>query len=72
MARTNSLTNYLTDVATAIKYKKGDNAPIIASNFDTEIENLPSGGEDWTDIGYNNEPQSITNIHNITKLAYDN
>lgn len=44
MARTDTLTNYLTDVATAIKTKKGDNTPIQASNFDTEIANLPSGG----------------------------
>ena len=44
MARTDNLTNYLTDVATAIKTKKGDNTPIKASNFDTEIANLPSGG----------------------------
>lgn len=44
MARTDSLTNYLTDVATAIKNKKGSQDPINASNFDTEITNLPSGG----------------------------
>lgn len=44
MARTNSLGNFLTDVATAIKTKKGDDTPILASDFDTEIENLPSGG----------------------------
>ena len=44
MARINNLTNFLTDVATAIKTKKGDNTPIPASNFDTEITNLPSGG----------------------------
>ena len=44
MARTDTLTNYLTDVATAIKTKKGDNTPIKASEFDTEIANLPSGG----------------------------
>ena len=43
MARTDSLNNYLTDVATAIKTKKGDSTPINASNFDTEIANLPSG-----------------------------
>ena len=40
MARTNNLTNFLSDVATAIKAKKGDNTPIPASNFDTEIANL--------------------------------
>ena len=44
MARINNLTNYLTDVATAIKTKKGDSTPILASDFDTEILNLPSGG----------------------------
>lgn len=44
MARTDNLTNYLEDVATAIKNKKGNDTPIKASEFDTEIENLPSGG----------------------------
>lgn len=37
MARTNSLTNFLTDVATAIKSKTGKNTSIPAANFDTEI-----------------------------------
>ena len=40
MARTNNLTNFLTDVATAIKTKKGDNTPIPASDFDTEISEI--------------------------------
>ena len=44
MARIDNLSNFLTDVATAIKEKKGDNTPILASEFDTEITNLPSGG----------------------------
>lgn len=44
MARTDNLTNYLTDIAAAIKQKKGDTSPIKASNFDTEIANLPTGG----------------------------
>ena len=59
MARTDSLSNYLTDVATAIKEKKGDNTPILASDFDTEITNLPSGGSDldWSAIGYSEEPK---------------
>ena len=49
MARTDTLNNYLTDIATAIKEKKGDTAPINASKFDEEIKNLPSGGaEDLT------------------------
>lgn len=46
MARTDNLTNFLTDVAEAIKTKKGDDTPISASYFDEEILNLPSGGEE--------------------------
>lgn len=45
MARTDTLTNFLTDVATAIKAKKGDESAIPAANFDTEITNLPDGSE---------------------------
>ena len=61
MARTDTLTNYLTDVASAIKTKKGDSTPILASDFDTEIANLPSGGSshDWSAIGYSGEPDII-------------
>ena len=44
MARTDNLTNFLTDVAGAIRTKKGTTNPILASDFDTEIANLPSGG----------------------------
>lgn len=44
MARINNLTNFLTDVASAIKTKKGSETSIPAANFDTEILSLPSGG----------------------------
>ena len=44
MARTDTLGHFLTDVADAIRTKKGSEDTIQASNFDTEIENLPSGG----------------------------
>lgn len=44
MARVNDLSNFLTDVASAIKEKKGDNTNIPAANFDTEILSLPSQG----------------------------
>lgn len=44
MARINNLTNFLTDVATAIKTKKGSEVSIPATNFDTEILALPSQG----------------------------
>lgn len=43
MARTNTLANFLTDVANAIRTKKGTQETISASTFDTEILNLPSG-----------------------------
>lgn len=44
MARVDSLGHFLTDVADAIREKGGTSEPIQASDFDTEIENLPSGG----------------------------
>ena len=45
MARIDTLINFLTDVAAAIKAKKGDSTSIPAANFDTEIANLPSGDD---------------------------
>lgn len=44
MARTNNLTDFLTDVSSAIKQKTGDNTPIPASEFDTEILSIETGG----------------------------
>lgn len=43
MARTNSLTNFLKDVADAIRSKTGSTAEIQAEDFDTEIENIQTG-----------------------------
>ena len=43
MARTDTLGNFLTDVATAIRNKKGTTDAILASNFDTEIASIESG-----------------------------
>lgn len=65
MARTNSLTNYLTDVAQAIKNKKGDQTPIKASDFDTEITNLPSGGGDLSEY-FNTQIESDGKTLNYT------
>ena len=45
MARIDTLINFLTDVAAAIKAKKGDSTLIPAADFDTEIANLPSGDD---------------------------
>ena len=44
MARTNNLTNFLIDVSSAIKQKTGDNTPIPASDFDTEILSIETVG----------------------------
>ena len=44
MARTNTLGNFLTDVADAIRTKKGSSGTIQASSFDSEILSIPSGG----------------------------
>jgi hypothetical protein len=44
MARTNNLTDFLTDVSSAIKQKTGDNTPIPASDFDTEILSIETAG----------------------------
>lgn len=40
MARTDTLPNYLNDVADAIRAKKGTSADIVASSFDTEIASI--------------------------------
>lgn len=44
MARTDNLTNFLTDVADSIREKKGTSNPILASDFDTEIKSIETGG----------------------------
>lgn len=54
MARTSDLIDFLTDVASAIKEKKGVEADIVASQFDTEILALPNRGV------YQSKPVTIT------------
>lgn len=44
MARTDTLGNFLTDVADAIREKKGTTNTIPASEFDTEISSIETGG----------------------------
>lgn len=45
MARTDNLSNFLTDVAGAIKTKKGTTDKIPAANFDTEISSIETGSD---------------------------
>ena len=43
MADTSNLTNFLEDVADAIREKRGTSSPIPAANFDTEIRSIQTG-----------------------------
>lgn len=51
MARVDNLTNFLTDVAGAIREKKGTSEPILVANFDTEIKSIESGGSSSINAG---------------------
>lgn len=53
MARIDTLSNFLTDVSSAIKQKTGGSSPIPASSFDTEILSITTGGT------YQTKSQSI-------------
>ena len=44
MARIDTLANFVTDIATAIKAKTGKTDPITPANFDTEIASIEGGG----------------------------
>ena len=73
MARTNTLGNFLTDVADAIRTKKGSEEPIAAADFDTEIKNLPSGGSyDWEALGFEEEPSVIEEDYNYALTLKNN
>lgn len=48
MSKQDNLTDFLTDVADAIRKKKGTSDLINPQNFSEEIRNLPSGGKRWT------------------------
>ena len=45
MAKNDNLTDYLTDLANAIREKKGTSAPINAQDFASEIASIESGGK---------------------------
>jgi len=62
MARINNLTNFLNDVATAIKTKLGDNTSIPAAEFDSKIMEIETAGN------YQTKSISITTNGNYTQL----
>lgn len=74
MARTDSLGNFLTDVANAIREKTGSEETINASEFDTAIANIPSGegGIDWSVIGYTETPEAITSGYEYSLSLQNN
>ena len=52
MAKNNNLTDFLTDVANAIRAKKGTTAKINPQDFSSEIASISTGG------GFGDEAQS--------------
>lgn len=73
MARTDTLGNFLTDVAEAIRTKEGTTETIPASEFDTRISNLSGGGSEDLSEELNTQDsalttQEITIEHIITAL----
>ena len=58
MADISNLSNYLKDVADAIREKKGTEDQIPAANFDTEIRSIETGGG-----------SAVKNIYNNTKIT---
>lgn len=70
MARTNNLSNFLTDVADAIRTKTGGSAPIAAENFDTEIESISGGGEATVEKDVNFYDYDGTLVKSYTKNEF--
>lgn len=68
MARTDTLTNFLADIATAIKAKKNSTAEIPAANFDTEITAL-SGGDNSTLIKLLDKSASSITVPDGTQMV---
>lgn len=70
MARVDNLNHFLTDVADAIRTKTGSLSPISAEDFDTEIENIPTGGGEPTDYFNGNFKDSSKNAQAYFKEEY--
>ena len=70
MARTDNLKNFLTDVAIAIKTKKGSQTSIQASNFDTEITNLPTGTQIPKEINYGSNQTYSVDMSFLTSINF--
>lgn len=67
MARTNTLGNFLTDIANAIREKKGTTNAISASDFDTQISSIETNNEiiscSKKDVNFYDYDGTITNSY---------
>ena len=75
MARIDTLSNFLTDVADSIREKKGTTEEIPAANFDTEIESIPSGGgsaDNYFDLTKKSSGAAVTYIKTIPQIDTSN
>ncbi len=70
MARTDTLGHFLTDVADAIRTKTGSEATITASEFDTAIGNIPSGGGGGNTINFIQDAYALSSIQNPSEGDY--
>lgn len=66
MARTDTLGNFLTDIANSIRNKKGTTDPIMASDFDTETDSIEIG-VDINDYLSKDIDSTYNRINNLIK-----
>lgn len=72
MAKNDNLKDFLSDVADAIRGKKGTTDAINPQDFSSEIASIQSGGRDWSEIGYDAEPLIIEEGFAYAKEIKDN
>lgn len=72
MAKNNNLTDFLTDVANAIREKKGTSDPINPQNFSDEIASIETGGGGGAsaegDVNFRDYDGTI--VHSYTKAQF--
>jgi hypothetical protein len=71
MSKENNLTDFLTDVADAIREKKGSSEKINPQNFSEEIKNLPSGGEEVNTFGEVMVDKTGGGVKQLLKVVVD-
>lgn len=80
MARIDTLGNFLTDVAAAIKEKTGKSDPITPANFDTEISGITTGSIAPEHVSFKNysgltldlSGLDTSNITDMSNMFYNN